>query len=159
MSQKLSSGMTVEPNALMAAVSSRRFASRRCQLSWRRSSWPCIKRFFNCANRDGKGALVAPGFSEGKTLDILPTGLGGRGEAEEAVIDRLASIAMCLAGVQRICERNIVTCAVSDGIHRVWEQWGWLESDVIDAKIDLAFLVYEHASISDLINYQDGSRT
>ena len=81
MSLNSSSGMSLEPNALITSISRPRSASNRCQLSLTRPSLPCISLFFNSANLDGNGALWMPD-REGKTLDMSPVGLLGCAEVE-----------------------------------------------------------------------------
>ena len=93
-----SSGMTLEPNALMTLISQTKSASNRCQLSLTRSSLPCISLFFKSPNLDGNGGLWMPD-REGKTLDISPVGLLGCAEVE-VVTRRLKETSPALIRVQ-----------------------------------------------------------
>ena len=81
MSLNSSSGMTLEPDALITSISRPKSASNRYQLSLTRSSLPCISLFFNSAYLDGNGGLWMPD-REGKTLDMSPVGLLGCAEVE-----------------------------------------------------------------------------
>ena len=107
MSLNSSSGMTLEPNALITSISRPNSASNRCQLSLTRSSLPCISLFFKSANLDGNGGLWRPD-REGKTLDMSPVGLLGCAEVEVVtrrfgVVDKETSPALARVQARNLC--------------------------------------------------------